>query len=333
MRLGLLAAARITGPAIIEPARSIDGVEVVAVAARSVERAREKAADWGVPTVHDSYEELLADESIDAIYIATPAALHHRWTLAALAAGKHVLCEKPFAANATEARQMVDAADAAGLVLMEAFHWRYHPLVGQVRELLDEPRVGSVTEVHGTFCLPEGHIRPGDIRWDLPLGGGGLMDLGCYPLQWVRWVVGAEPEVVAASAECPVPEVDGRLRAELRWQLPDRTVTGSIECSMIGPDRDIALRILGERGRIDIANPLAPQHGARIEVRSSDGTVEEVPVPAADTTTYAHQLVAFRDTVATGTPVPTGGSDAIATMELIDACYRAAGLSPRPSLG
>lgn len=333
MRLGLLAAARITTPAVVEPSRLVDGVEIAALAARSIERGRERAAEWGVPVVHSSYEALIADESIDAVYIATPAALHHRWTMAALAAGKHVLCEKPFASNATEAREMVAAADAAGLVLMEAYHWRYHPLVGRVRDLLDGGRIGAVTGVHGAFCLPDGHIPREDIRWVLPLGGGGLMDLGCYPLQWARWVVGAEPEVSGATAECPVPEVDGRFRADLRWQLPDRMVTGSIECSMVGPEPDIRLDIAGDQGSIHVTNPLAPQRGARIELRSADGTAEQVPVPGLDTTTYLHQLVAFRDAVVSGSPVPTGGADAIATMELIDACYRAAGLAPRPSIG
>lgn len=332
MRLGLLAAARITTPAVVEPARLIDGVEVAALAARSAGRAAQRAAEWDVPTVHSSYEELIADDSLDAIYIATPAALHHRWTLAALRAGKHVLCEKPFSANATEAREMVAAARAAGLVLMEAYHWRYHPLVDRLRELLDEGRIGAVTDVHGSFCLPDGHIGPDDIRWLLPLGGGALMDLGCYPLQWARWVVGAEPEVIAAAAECPVPDVDGRFEAQLSWELGDRTVTGSIVCSMIAPELDIHLLVTGEAGSIHVTNPLAPQHGARIEVRSPDGTIEEVPVPGLDTTTYFHQLIAFRDAVTSGAAVPTGGADAIATMELIDSCYRAAGLAPRPSL-
>ena len=272
MRLGLIAAARITGPALIEPARLVDDVEVVAIAARSVDDARQKASEWDVPVVHPSYDALLADPAIDAVYFATPAALHHRWTLAALAAGKHVLCEKPFSANATEAREMVAAADAAGLVLVEAYHWRYHPIVGRLRQLLDDRAVGEVEHVHGSFCLPEGHIPADDIRWDLSLGGGGLMDLGCYPLQWLRWVLGAEPEVISASAECPVPEVDGRFRADLRWELPTGPVTGSIESSMIGPELDIHLLVTGTECSIRVTNPLAPQHGARIEVGTPDGT-------------------------------------------------------------
>lgn len=338
MRLGLLAAARITGPAVVEPSRVVDGVELVALAARSPDRAAERAAEWGVPVVHPTYQDLIDDPDVDAVYVATPAALHHHWTLAALAAGKDVLCEKPLAANATEAREMVTAARSAGLVLMEAFHWRYHPLVERVGGLLGD--VGPIRHVHGAFCLPDGHVAPGDIRWDLALGGGALMDLGCYPLQWVCWAAGGapggrEPRVVAADARCPVPDVDGWFRAELAWDDPDggpgAQVTGSIECSMVDEGFDAHLDVQGEHGRLLVTNPLAPQRGARIELHVGDEHTE-VAVPAADTTTYQHQLVAFREAVASRIDPPTSGDDSIATMELIDACYRAAGLAPRPSL-
>ncbi len=221
MRIGLLSAARITPLAVVEPARRIDGVDVVAVAARTLERARAAADEWGVERAFGSYEELVESPDVDAIYIATPAALHLRWTLAALAAGKPVLCEKPIAANADEAREMVAAAEAAGLVLMEAFHWRYHPHVGQMRSILDSGRLGTIERVEAIADLTEDIIPRDDIRWDITIGGGALMDIGCYPVHWVRWAVGAEPTVVSAEAECLVPEIDGRLSAELRWDSGD----------------------------------------------------------------------------------------------------------------
>ncbi len=329
MRLGLLSAARITGPAVVEPARIVDGVELSAVAARDPERARAAAAEWGIPHVCDTYEELVASEHVDAVYVATPAALHLRWALAALAAGKHVLCEKPLTANATEARTLVAAADAAGLVMMEAFHWRYHPIVGQIAEAVS--RIGTVEHVEAAFDLPDGQIPRTDIRWDLAIGGGALMDLGCYPLQWVRYVAqlqhpGIEPTVVAAEAVCPVEQIDGSLRADLRW--PDGP-TATISCSMIADHRQVDLHVRGTDGTVAVVNPLAPQAGASITIATAAGT-ELVPV--SDSTTYSHQLAAFRDAVEHGTPVPTGGTDSIATMALIDACYEAAGLMPRPSI-
>ena len=328
LRLGLLAAARITGPAVVEPARGVEGVEVVAVAARSEDRARAYADEWGIAISYGSYDELVQSPEVDAIYIATPASLHHRWTLAALAAGKHVLCEKPLAANADEAREMVAAGTASGLTMMEAFHWRYHPLVAQMAAVLTSGRLGAIQRVEGVFDLPDGAIPRGDIRWELALGGGALMDLGCYPLQWVRWAMGDEPTVVSAHADCPVPQVDGRLVAELAWPSG---ATGRIECSMIEPAGQMTTRldVVGASGSMHVINPLAPQRGSVLRIETAAG-VEELPVDRS--TTYHHQLVAFRDAVATGVAPLTSGADSIATMALIDACYVAAGLVVRPSL-
>lgn len=328
MRLGLLAAARITTRAVVEPAGLIDDVTLAAVGTRSLDRARECANEWDVPVAYGSYDELLADDSLDAVYIATPAALHKHNTLAALEAGKHVLCEKPFASNAGEARDMVAAGEASGRILMEAFHWRYHPYPQQIRAAVDSGAIGDVQSVEGVFNLPSTVIPPGDIRWDLSLGGGALMDLGCYPMQWVRWFTGLEPIVVGAEARCPVAEVDGWLRADLAW---DDGTTGAIECSMIEPDDglDIRLTIVGSRGTITAINPVAPQNGATLVIETADGQSE---ASVDSSTTYYHQLVAFRDAVASGVNPVTSGSDAIANMSAIDACYVAAGLSPRPSI-
>jgi predicted dehydrogenase len=332
MRLGLLSVARITDEAIVDPVRSpggVTGVELSAVAARDPERARRAAGEWGVAHVLDTYDELVTSEHVDAVYVATPAALHLRWALAAIEAGKHVLCEKPLTANADEARRLVAAADEAGAVMMEAFHWRYHPIVGQIADAVG--RIGTIEHVEAEFDLAEGRIPRDDIRWDLAIGGGALMDLGCYPLQWVRYVAqlghpGVEPTVTAAEAVCPVEQVDASLRADLAW--PDGP-TATVHCSMIASADRIGLRIRGSAGQVDVVNPLAPQRGASLTITTDAGT-EHVAVPTS--TTYSHQLAAFRDAVVDGAPFPTGGADSIATMALIDACYGAAGLRPRPSI-
>lgn len=329
MRLGLLSVARITTNAVVAPAAEVDGVELAAVAARDGARARAAADEWGIDVAHDGYEALIADPSIDAVYIATPAALHRRWAIAALEAGKHVLCEKPIGANADDARAMVAAADAADRILMEAFHWRYHPFVAQVEALLAAGAVGAIERVEGVFELPDGVIGRGDIRWDLALGGGALMDLGCYAVQWLRWIVGDEPQVVSATAQCPVPGIDGALRAELAWPSG---VTGSMQCSMIAPaaGRVASLTVTGADGELVVANPLAPQNGdtsITVEARGAT-TRHEVDRSAS----YHHQLVAFADAVATGRQPVTSGDDIVATMACIDACYRAAGLQPRPTV-
>jgi len=213
MRIGVLGAARIVPLALLQPARAIGGVSVTAIAARDPRRARAFAAKHDIPTVHRDYESLLADASIDAIYNPLPAALHGHWTRQALAAGKHVLCEKPFTANAIEARAVADTAHHTDLVVMEAFHYRYHPLAARIVDIAKSGEIGRLIRLSATFCFP---IPPGrNIRWQEQLGGGATMDVGCYPIHLLRHVTGAEPSVTWAIAKAVSPNVDRFLKAQL----------------------------------------------------------------------------------------------------------------------
>lgn len=329
VRLGLIAASRIAEPAVVDPARDVDGVDITAVAARDLGRAREAADRWSIPGAFGSYAELIASDDVDAVYIGTPASLHRAWAIAAIEAGKHVLCEKPFAANADDARRIADAARAGDVVVMEAFHWRYHPYAAQIRAVLDSGVLGRVDRIEAVFDVPAGEIDIDDIRFDLSIGGGSTMDLGCYPIQWVRFAADADPDVVSAEAVCPVPGVDGSLTAELRWPSG---VTGSIGSSMIAAgDRMVAsLRVTGELGTLTATNPLAPQiGGALLTIETSDGRTEQQVDRSA---TYFHQLVAFRDAIVDGAAFATTADDGVRNMEIVDACYRAAGLEPRPTV-
>lgn len=327
IRVGLVAASRIAQKAIVDPLAQVDGVELVAVAARDLERARSSADEWGAPLAFGSYEDLMTCGDVDAVYIGTPASLHREWALAAIRAGKHVLCEKPFAANADDAREIADAAAAGGVVVMEAFHWRYHPFAQQIRDVLDSGVLGRIDRIDAAFDIPDGWIGRDDIRWDLALGGGATMDLGCYAIQWVRFAAAAEPDVVSATAVCPVDGIDGSLGAELTWPSG---VTGSVHSSMIAPGESVEawLRVSGELGTMTAINPLAPQHGGAVLVVDLGHRVWQRP--AATTSTYFHQLVAFRDAIVAGATFPTTADDGVRNMEVIDACYRAAGLDPRP---
>jgi predicted dehydrogenase len=320
VRFGVLGAARIAPSALIAPARDDAEVTVVAVAARDVQRAKAFAARHGIADVHSTYEELLADPGIDAVYIPSPNGLHGRWTKAALAAGKHVLCEKPFAANAAEAR---DVADAAGdRVVMEAFHYRYHPVAARMAEIVGSGELGPLRTVETSFCFPL--PRFSDIRYRLDLAGGALMDAGCYAVHMARLLGGAEPEVRSARARLLRPGVDRAMRAELRFPGGH---TGTVLCSMWSSDvLRITARVVGERGELRVLNPLAPHIYHRISVRTDAGRrVEHL----SRRHTYAFQLDAFAAAVLRGAPVLTGPDDSIANMAVIDACYRASGLSPR----
>ncbi len=328
VRIGLVAASRIADTAIMEPVPDVVGVEVTAVAARDLDRAREAASGWVIEHAYGSYEELIASDEVDAIYIGTPAAMHREWAIKGIEAGKHVLCEKPFASNADDARLIAEAARHGDVVVMEAFHWRYHPYADQIRAVLDSGVLGRPDRIDAVFDIPDGRIDRDDIRWNLEIGGGATMDLGCYPIQWARFAGEGEPEVVSAEAVCPVGGVDGSLTAELRWPSG---VTGSIGSSMIADGDEIVayLEVTGERGTMKATNPLAPQNGgATLTVETEDGT-ETIEV--ARSATYYHQLVAFRDAIVDGTPFPTTAADGVRNMEIVDACYRAAGLTPRPA--
>jgi predicted dehydrogenase len=339
IKIGLLAASRIATKAVIEPAALIDDVEVAAVAARSADRASEAALRWGLDRSFGSYRELL-DSDVDAVYIGAPAALHRRWAIATLEAGKHLLCEKPLASNAADGQAIADAANAAssrGLVAMEAFHWRYHPYAEQIRDVLDSGELGDVQRVTTRFDIQDGLIGPDDIRWNLAIGGWALMDLGCYNVQWLRFVghvLGlGEPTVASAQAECPVEGVDGQMEAELRWASG---VTGYLHTSMMAQNNGVEgniggtvanLVVHGTRGTMTALNPLSPHNGASLIV-DVDGRHRSEDV--ASSTTYYHQMRAFLAAIHDGTEFPSTIADGVLNMTVIDACYRAAGLDPRP---
>jgi predicted dehydrogenase len=323
VRIGILGAARIAPRAMVKPAAEEPEAEVTAVAARDLERARRFAAKHKISTAYGSYAQLLADPSIDAIYIAVPNGLHGRWTKAALEAGKHVLCEKPFAANAEEAAGVAEAALRSGRVVMEAFHYRYHALTRRMLEIINSGELGDITTMDAWICFPL--VPANDIRWDYRLAGGALMDAGCYTIHLLRTLAGAEPEVLAATAKTRRPAVDRLLKAELAFP---GGCTGSITASMLSSQvLGAGARVNGTRGTMKVLNPYVPQLGHRLVVRSDTRrAVEHVP---RHPSTYASQLQALAGAILRGEPVPTGPDDAVANMTVIDACYAAAGLPRR----
>jgi predicted dehydrogenase len=322
IRIGVLGAARITPSALIKPARTVDGVTVAAVAARDRSRAEAFAAKWNVPRVLDDYAGIIEDPELDAVYIPLPNSLHASWTLRAIAAGKHVLCEKPFTSNAVEARRVADAADATNLVVMEAFHYRYHPLMRRVMGLISDGAIGTVRHVETELSFPLPVF--GDIRYQLGLAGGALMDAGCYAVHCLRQLGPGEPTVVAARAKLRSPGVDRAMSVSFRF--PDGA-TGQATCSMWSRRLlGISARVTGDAGSLTVFNFVAPQFFHRLRVRTARRRWSE-RVPGEPT--YTCQLRAFAAAVRDGTSVLTPARDAVVTMGLIDDAYRAAGLRPR----
>ncbi|GCE00065.1 Gfo/Idh/MocA family protein [Embleya hyalina] len=331
IRIGILGAARIAPAALVRPARLIPEVRVAAIAAREPARADAFARRQGVPRVHATYAELIADPELDAVYIPLPNGLHAHWTIRALAAGKHVLCEKPMAANEAEAREIADAAERAGLVAMEAFHYRYHPLAGRMREIVDDGELGEIRRIDTSMCFPL--PLPGDIRYRYDLAGGSLMDAGCYAVHLMRVLAGdddGDPIEVLGARALTVPRdrrVDRAMSARLR--LPGG-VLGTVHASMWSRRLlDMRAHVVGTRGEMRVFNYLMPHLPHRFTVSVGKRRRHEHLGEAARTPTYRLQLQAFADAIRLGRPPLTPAADAVPTLRVMDAIYRAAGLPLR----
>lgn len=322
LRIGALGAARITPNALIHPARQVEAVTVAAIAARDPAKAWAFAAKHGIPQVYDSYAALLADPAIDAIYNPLPNNLHAEWTIRALEAGKHVLCEKPLAANATEAEAMAQTAERTGLVLMEAFHTLYHPLAARMKAIIDSGELGQIRHIDVQFCSLM--WRWWDIRLRYDLAGGATMDLGCYAIRLLRFLAGAEPEVVRAQAHCVTPQLDRWMSADLRFP---GGISGSFTCAFWSRKLfRITARVTGATGEMIVLNPMLPQLYHRLQVRTAAGIrTERHPGDS----TYTYQLRAFVAAVQGRAPLRTDGWDGLANMSVIDAVYAKAGLQRR----
>jgi predicted dehydrogenase len=325
MRIGVLGAARIAPAALIKPAHAVAEVEVAAVAARDRVKAAAFAGQHGIPVVHASYEALLADPMLDAVYVPLPNGRHEQWTIAALRAGKHVLCEKPLTSNAAQAVEVRKVADETGLVVMEAFHYRYHPLAARMADVAHSGELGRIKRIEAAVCFPL--PRFGDIRYDYGLAGGALMDAGCYAVHCLRLLSPAPPAVTGAHA-LPFKRdarIDRAMTAD--FDLGDGA-TGRIRTSLWSSTvLSLGARVVGDRGTLKVSNFVMPQLFAGFKVTTNGRSRKE---KFGGESTYVHQLRAFAAAVRGETAANlTPPADSVATMTLIDDIYRAAGLPVR----
>jgi predicted dehydrogenase len=323
VRIGTLGSARISEVSLVEAARQVPEVTVTAVGARDQARAEAFALRHGIPVAYGSYDDLLADPDIDAIYNPLPNSLHAPWTLQAITAGKHVLCEKPFASNEAEAKLVADAVAASELVVMEAMHYRYHPLIERLTEVV--ATLGPVRRIQAwtSFVIQD----PGDIRYDYALGGGALMDGGCYALDCLR-LLGGTPEVTAAVADTTGDgPVDIALAARLSFP---GGAAGWFE-SAFTRDGDFRadVHVTCENGTAWVRNFILAHDGELMVTRNGNTVTDDSWRSGTELTTYAWQLRAFAAAITAGAPVATPAAEAVTTMRLIDDAYRKAGLPPR----
>jgi xylose dehydrogenase (NAD/NADP) len=311
MKLGLLSTARINEQ-LVAGARQARGVEVVAIGSRDRARGEAQAHALGIPRVHDSYEALLADSEVEAVYVALPNSLHVDWSLRALGAGRHVLCEKPLSRRAEDVERAFDAADRGGLVLAEAFMWRHHPQARRLAELLQE--IGELRLIRASFSFLLD--RPDDVRLQAALDGGALMDVGCYCVSAARLLAG-EPVAVSAQQVRGGDGVDVRLTGLLRFA---GDVLATIDCGLDLTARD-ELEVTGTRGVLWLDDPWHSR-SPEIELRRADGSLERIAVEPLNP--YACELEDFAAAVAGKRSPRYGREDAVAQARVIAALYASA---------
>ena len=313
VRWGILSTARI-GARLVEGASKTDLADIVAVASRTPATAQAFADGHGIPRAHGSYEALLADPGVDAIYIPLPNSMHVEWTIQALRAGKHVLCEKPMDRRPEQVARAFDVAEKQGLVLSEAFMWRHHPQTQRLRELLDEGTIGALRLVRACFSFVL--AADVDVRLDPALDGGGLMDVGCYCVSGARLVAGDEPVSVSAQAVIGPTGVDLRLSGLLRFP---GDLLGVIDCGLDVYSRH-DLEVVGTEGRLLLADPWHANDPKIVVERGF--TREIVAIDPADS--YARELDDMAAAIAGERAPLLAREDALGQARTIEALYRSA---------
>jgi D-xylose 1-dehydrogenase (NADP+, D-xylono-1,5-lactone-forming) len=317
---GLLSTARINR-LVLAGARNSDHVDVVAVASRDRARAEAYAREHSIEHAYESYDALLEDPAVEAVYISLPNSLHVEWTLRALAARKHVLCEKPFSSRATDAEQAFDLADREGLVLSEGFMWRHHPQTTTLARLVAEGAIGQLRMIRAAFSFQLAAVHGADdARLRPELCGGSLMDVGCYCLNALRLLAG-EPERVYAEQVVGESGVDVCFAATLRFP---GDVVGHFDCGFVIPYRD-ELEVVGDEASLHLDDPWhihSPGIDVRREPEPDTIEVQRIAVEAADS--YQLELENVSDAIRGQTPLLLGRRDALGQARAIEALYRSA---------
>jgi predicted dehydrogenase len=324
VKIGILGCAAVADYGLIGPARNVVGACIQAVASRDAARGAAFAARHGIADVM-GYDEMIAAPGLDAIYIPLPNALHYEWCLRAMAAGKAVLCEKPLTSNADEAVALLRAAEFYGARVMEAVHWRYHPLARRMMEIVTSGVLGDLTRVDVEFLIPAKMLAADNIRFSYQLGGGCAMDAGFYCINLIRLVLGEPIAVSRAVATIIRPEIDGAMRVEMRHR--DGAASG-FYCSHIheGDTLVVTAQISGTKGELLVEEPFMPQLGNYLALTVGGETTREEMTARP---TYEFQLEAFVAFARDGVPPLAPLADSVANMRVLDDVYGAAGMARR----
>ena len=315
LQLGILSTSNFFQKKIGIPIQKSPKIKIAAIASRSEEKAKQVAGKFGIPKGYGSYEALLADKNIEAVYIPMPNHLHAEWIRKAADAGKHILCEKPIALNAKEAKESIDYAHSKGVKVMEAFMYRFHPQWQHVKELIAMQEIGKVIAVHCFFGY--NNTDPNNIRNIKEAGGGAILDIGCYAVSSSRFVMGTEPKrVISLMQKDANFDTDVLTSGILDFGMARATFTISTQ---VFPYQRVIVN--GTGGNITVYLPFNAHADVEllVTVTSSVGTREKW-LPPADQ--YILEFEAFAEAIRDDKPVPTPPEDAINNMKVLDALFR-----------
>lgn len=320
IRWGIIGCAGIAKRAVIPGIQQSETGEVSAIASRGLEKAKKTAEELNIPTAYGSYEELLADPNIDGVYIPLPNHLHKEWAIRAAEAGKHVLCEKPLAINASEAGEMVEACEKAGVVFAEAFMYRYHPRYTMIQDIIKSGEIGELRGIHGNFTFNNSKDM-GNVRYKQEWGGGSLYDVGVYPISAARMLLDQEPQAATVHALFSEEHDNVDMMASGILEF-GKGVALTFDCGMWAAFRN-HLEILGTEGRIEVPSAFVVNQDEtdNFYVFTNEGR-REVEVPRLNQ--YALQADALGRSIRTGEPLPFPATDAIHNMKVLDACLTSA---------
>ncbi len=311
---GLLGTARINR-AVIPPLKASKNSRLLAVASRSADKAAQYADRWDIPRHYGDYEALLADPTIDVIYNSLPNNLHFEWSLKALQAGKHVLCEKPLTIRTADVDALIRASEETGRIIAEAYMYRHHPQTLMVKEMVESGEIGQLQHMRGSFTYV--NTRPGDTRFDPSMGGGSLLDIGCYPIGYASYLAGSTPVLVFGQQVIGTTGVDVRFSGQL---LFSRDVIAQFECSFITEYR-VGMEISGDRGRITVPEPFKPGKSTKITLHQGG---QEKTIPIKGRELYQGEIEDIENAIMNGTPPSISLSESRAIIMTIEALYQSA---------
>lgn len=320
IKWGIISTANIARNSVIPGIKASETGQAYAIASRNLENAQQTAQELNIPHAYGSYEELLADPTIDAVYVPLPNHLHKEWSIKAMEAGKHVLCEKPIALNVKEAEEMAQASEKYGVVLAEAYMYRYHPRYQMIREIIESGQIGDIRGIHSTFTFNNAKDQH-NVRYRKEWGGGSIYDVGVYPISAARMILGEEPQAATVHALFSEEHGDVDMMASGILEF-DHGVALTFDCGMWAAFRN-ELEILGTDGKIEVPSAFVVQQNKQDHffLHTNEGK-KEITVPYVNQ--YALQADAVAAAIDGEAELPYPMSDSIRNMQAVDACLQSA---------